>query len=95
MSYGTAELDNCLGPNDCHGLNATRYQQLVDTQWLKIGLLGVSLIAASGDAGTTGELPDSAPKRVIPFQAGSVLALRQLRLACLWRCPNSSLHCLP
>ena len=75
MSYGTPELDNCYRPNDCQGLNSTQYQELVDLQWVKIGMLGVSLIAASGDYGTSGNLPAAAQPRVIPFQAGSAATL--------------------
>ena len=37
---------------------------------MKMGLIGVSILVASGDAGTTGELAVGQAEAVIPFQAG-------------------------
>ena len=56
MSYGVPELDNCnpyyFGPNnDCDGISYQQYQHIVNKQFMKIGLLGVTIVSASSDQG--------------------------------------------
>jgi len=59
MSYGWNEEKQCeegIGQWECDhlGVNSTQYVQRVNTEFMKIGLIGVSLLAASGDSGANG-----------------------------------------
>ena len=50
------ELDNCnpdwFGPkNDCNGVSYQEYQRIVDKQFMKMGLLGVTVVSANSDNG--------------------------------------------
>jgi len=59
MSYGWSEEDQCeygIGGSECNtlGVNSTQYVQRVNIEFIKIGLRGVSLFAASGDSGSNG-----------------------------------------
>ena len=54
MSYGVPELYNCdaFGPdNDCNGVSYQQYQAIVDGQFMKMGLLGVTIVSANSDNG--------------------------------------------
>ena len=53
LSYGLPELEQCSFPglNDCNGLSYPQYIRAVDRQFMKIGLLGVSIIVCSQDRG--------------------------------------------
>ena len=56
MSYGVPELDNCdpefFGPkNDCNGVTYQVYQDIVDKQFMKMGLMGVTILSANSDNG--------------------------------------------
>ena len=54
LSYGLPELMQCTAfdPSDCNGLSYQQYIKIVDKQFMKIGLLGVSVIVCSQDRGT-------------------------------------------
>jgi len=59
ISYGWNEEMQCeagIGSQECQqlGVDAKNYVTLVNTQFQKIGLRGVSLICASGDSGANG-----------------------------------------
>jgi len=59
ISYGWNEQMQCesgIGSAECQqlGVNSNQYVALVNTQFQKIGLRGVSLICASGDSGANG-----------------------------------------
>jgi tripeptidyl-peptidase-1 len=53
VSYGLPEVMQCayFDPSDCNGAPYDQYIRLVDMQFRKIGLLGVSLIVCSQDRG--------------------------------------------
>ena len=76
LSYGVAEMISCSAfgnTSDCDGVDYRTYLHACDRQFMKMGLLGVSVFVASGDAGTTGELSAAAAvgaQRVLPFEAG-------------------------
>lgn len=57
ISYGWAEDDQCqFGGNECQklGVKSTGYVTRVNTEFQKIGLKGVTILAASGDSGANG-----------------------------------------
>jgi tripeptidyl-peptidase-1 len=59
ISYGWNEEAQCqagIGSQECQqlGVNSKQYVALVNTEFQKIGLRGVSLICASGDSGANG-----------------------------------------
>uniref|UniRef100_A0A7S0LM24 Peptidase S53 domain-containing protein n=1 Tax=Coccolithus braarudii TaxID=221442 RepID=A0A7S0LM24_9EUKA len=59
ISYGWSEAAQCqqgIGGAECSqlGVNSQQYVERVNTEFQKIGLKGVSLIAASGDSGANG-----------------------------------------
>ena len=53
LSYGLPEIDQCafFDPSDCYGADYATYIHLVDKQFMKIGLIGVSIITATQDRG--------------------------------------------
>ena len=53
LSYGLPELMQCsaFDPSDCNGADYRTYIHLVDKQFMKIGLIGVSIITATQDRG--------------------------------------------
>ena len=53
LSYGLPELYQCddFSPSDCYGVDYRTYIHLVDKQFMKIGLIGVSIITATQDRG--------------------------------------------
>ena len=60
MSYGVPELDNCdfFGDgSDCNGVSYQEYQRIVDKQFMKMGLLGVTIVSANSDNGMLGSIP--------------------------------------
>lgn len=63
MSYGLPEIDQCayFNPSDCNGLSYADYITLVDTQFQKMGLMGVSAIVCSQDRGVYASAADPAP----------------------------------
>jgi tripeptidyl-peptidase-1 len=59
MSYGWNEEDQCedgIGGDECNqlGVNSTTYVQRVNVEFQKMGLRGITLLAASGDSGANG-----------------------------------------
>merc|ERR1712054_555019 len=54
MSWGWTENDQCQ-ITDCNGLTSQQYVSRVNTEFQKIGLRGVTLLAASGDQGAPGD----------------------------------------
>ena len=51
LSYGGAEADECsavMNFTDCNGVDYRTYIRLVDRQFMKMGLIGVSVLIASG-----------------------------------------------
>lgn len=72
ISYGWNEEDQCedgIGGNECQqlGVDSKGYVNRVNVQFQKIGLRGVSLIAASGDSGANGRTdPDCSEKHLNP-----------------------------
>jgi tripeptidyl-peptidase-1 len=56
ISYGWWEGDQCDISQNCQslGVDSTGYVKLVNTQFQKIGLRGLTLISASGDSGANG-----------------------------------------
>ena len=74
LSYGLPELDQCLSfpKSDCNGVDYRTYIHLVDKQFMKIGLIGVSVITATQDRGVYVSLPDpTAALRFTPEYPGS------------------------
>ena len=61
LSYGLPELDQCayFNPSDCYGADYRTYIHLVDKQFQKIGLIGVSIITATQDRGVYVSDPSS------------------------------------
>merc|ERR1712054_494154 len=53
ISYGYSETDQCSITN-CHGNTSQQYVERTNSEFMKIGLRGVSLNAASGDSGASG-----------------------------------------
>ena len=54
MSYGLPELDQCSyfePSSDCNGVDYITYIRLVDKQFMKIGLISVSIMTATQDRG--------------------------------------------
>jgi len=56
MSWGWSEEDQCEIEPECNnlGINSVQYVQRVNTEFQKIGLRGVTILAASGDSGANG-----------------------------------------
>ena len=59
ISYAWSELDQCqygIGSDDCSalGVNAQGYVDIVNTEFQKIALRGISVLVASGDSGANG-----------------------------------------
>jgi tripeptidyl-peptidase-1 len=54
LSYGLPEIDQCayFNPSDCYGVSYAQYIKNVDKQFMKMGLIGVSVIVCSQDRGT-------------------------------------------
>ena len=77
LSYGLPEIDQCrfFNPSDCNGVDYAAYIHLVDKQFMKIGLVGVSVITATQDRGVYASDPTSsspnAPARFTPEYPGS------------------------
>ena len=61
MSYGWAEWDQCdptVFPECFIGGDSTVYAQRTNTEFMKLGLRGVTLLASSGDAGSPGRMSE-------------------------------------
>merc|ERR1711964_116233 len=62
-SYGWAESQQCTSGigSQCStlGIDSTQYVQRVNTEYQKIGVRGVSIIVASGNAGSNGKIDQS------------------------------------
>jgi len=78
MSYGWNEEDQCrdgIGKPECNslGVNSTEYVKRVNTEFMKIGLRGISLIAASGDSGANGRTDPECSDKIFhpPYPAAS------------------------
>lgn len=59
ISYAWSELDNCqagIGGDDCAalGVDSETYVAMVNTEFQKIALRGISVLVASGDSGANG-----------------------------------------
>jgi len=59
ISYGWNEEMQCeqgIGSNECQqlGVNSQQYVALVNTEFMKLGARGISIITASGDSGANG-----------------------------------------
>lgn len=54
MSWGWPEDSQCQ-ITSCNGYTSQQYVQRTNTEWQKIGLRGVSLLASSGDQGAPGD----------------------------------------
>jgi len=63
MSYGLPETMQCsfFNPSDCNGVDYAEYIRIVDKQWLKIGLIGVTGIVCSQDRGVYVGIGDAEP----------------------------------
>jgi len=63
MSYGLPEIMQCsaFSPSDCNGLSYNDYITLVDTQFQKMGLMGVSAVVCSQDRGVYALGADPSP----------------------------------
>jgi len=64
MSYGWNEEDQCengIGGAECSqlGVNSTQYVTRVNTEFMKIGLRGITMFASSGDSGANGRTDQS------------------------------------
>jgi len=64
MSYGWNEEDQCeagIGGAECNqlGVDSKQYVTRVNTEFMKIGLRGVSLFASSGDSGANGRTDET------------------------------------
>jgi subtilase family serine protease len=62
ISYGWSEADQCsINPDECSqiGVDSYGYVNRVNTEFMKIGLRGVSLLSASGDSGVHGRTDPS------------------------------------
>jgi tripeptidyl-peptidase-1 len=72
ISYGWNEEDQCedgIGGQECQqlGVDSKGYVAAVNVQFQKVGMLGVSLISASGDSGANGRTdPDCTEKHLNP-----------------------------
>jgi subtilase family serine protease len=53
MSWGWAEYDQC-SITTCNNITASQYINRVNTEYIKIGLRGVTILVSSGDAGAPG-----------------------------------------
>ena len=53
ISYGWAERDQCTVV-DCKNLSSTEYVNRVNNEFIKLSLRGITLVVASGDAGSPG-----------------------------------------
>jgi len=69
LSYGLPEMDQCqyFNPSDCHGVPYQQYVKIVDRQFQKIGLIGVSIIVCSQDRGVYAPDPPAGAAAVNPF----------------------------
>eukprot|EP01133_Synstelium_polycarpum_P014079 gene14079-16595_t len=56
ISYGTAETEQCTKNRRCGGQSSEDYVDRVNIEYMKLGLLGITVIVASGDNGAPGEL---------------------------------------
>jgi subtilase family serine protease len=72
MSWGWAERDQC-SITDCNNKTAKQYINRVNAEYIKIGLRGVTITVASGDAGAPGRTSESCDKQnpVNPVFPGS------------------------
>ena len=72
LSYGLPELDQCqfFNPSDCNGVDYRAYIHIVDKQFMKIGLIGTSIITATQDRGVYAPNPTAAA-RFTPEYPGS------------------------
>jgi len=75
ISYGWWEGDQCtIDPTECSnlGVNSTVYVQRVNTEFQKIGTVGVSILSASGDSGANGRTdPDCTVPQLRPAYPAS------------------------
>ena len=69
LSYGLPELDQCqfFNPSDCFGADYRTYIHLVDKQFMKIGLIGVSIITATQDRGVYAPDPPAGVREIARF----------------------------
>ena len=58
MSWGWAERDQC-SITQCNNETASQYIQRVNAEYIKLGLRGVTITVASGDAGAPGRTSES------------------------------------
>lgn len=72
MSWGWAEDQQCTIAN-CHGMTSQQYVERCNAEFVKVGLRGVTMLAASGDAGSPGRTSEGCdPTRPInPVFPGS------------------------
>jgi len=68
ISYGWAEFDQCepgIGKEECAKLKVKSdgYVMRVNTEFMKIGLRGVTLVVASGDSGVNGRTDETCSER--------------------------------
>ncbi|GAM20503.1 hypothetical protein SAMD00019534_036780 [Acytostelium subglobosum LB1] len=68
LPWGFPEIDQC-DIEMCNGSTPMQYVQRVNTEFMKIGLRGISLIAASGDNGAPGEYNDNCLNDASPMSS--------------------------
>jgi subtilase family serine protease len=68
MSWGWPESDQCyVDPNGCSNGTSFQYVDRVNIEFQKIGLNGITLVAASGDQGAPGDLDYMCDNATNPF----------------------------
>ncbi|KYQ90377.1 Physaropepsin [Tieghemostelium lacteum] len=68
MSWGWTESQQCeSGIGNCNGETSQEYVTRVNTEFMKIGLRGISLLAASGDQGAPGDGNPSCSNNKMPI----------------------------
>lgn len=73
MSYAWSEIRQCqdIDPTECNtlGVNSEGYVTRVNTEFQKIGTLGTTLLAASGDSGSHGRTDEACETSLKCFPA--------------------------